>query len=410
MSVINQMLVDLEERRAVDQPAIEARQTAYVAAGAPRRARRVPRAVVWGFVSVVVAAATYAAHQVSDSDLLSLLDRAASSAAASTRHAPGVDLDNEQSRPHPVDNSAPLPDPHPPASLPHTAVANAASLHETTDALADDVVRERPDPQVVNTSAEHPPLAVQAKPERKLQAIKPPPPSRPTETAVAVASVAAPAELTAPSRTAQREAQVRKVPREPSPEQRFAQLLADARHALAGGDTAQASTLVRHALRLAPGNAAAAELLLAVQLRSGDTDAAITTLRDVLHRDPHNAAYAQALARLLAARGEHQPAVVHLRNALAGGRGDGQSLALLAGLERRIGDHESAAAHYLDALAHDRNVAVWWLGLGMSLERLEQPAEARAAFEEAQRIGGLDGEVAAFLQQRLAKLDAAAAR
>ena len=55
-------------------------------------------------------------------------------------------------------------------------------------------------------------------------------------------------------------------------------------------------------------------------------------------------------------------------------------------------------------------VAVWWLGLGMSLERLAQPDEARAAFVEAQRIGGLDGDVAAFVEKRLVRLDAAPSR
>jgi MSHA biogenesis protein MshN len=205
-------------------------------------------------------------------------------------------------------------------------------------------------------------------------------------------------------------ARIKKVPRKPSPQALFAQHLANARNALAEGDMVIAEKLVQQAMRLAPGNAAATELLLAVQLRRGDTDAAIATLREGLVRDPANAAYATTLARLLTARGEHQAAIDYLRAALGRGRSDGAALALLAGLERRVGDHESAAAHYVDALAQDHSVAVWWMGLGVSLERLRQPAEAHAAFSEAQRIGGLDREVAAFVEQRLASLKAAAAR
>jgi len=414
VSVINQMLVDLEERRAADRPAIQARQTAYVAAGVSHRKQRIPRALAWSVAVLILGAAAYAVHRSGDSsELFSLLGRTVSSAVAGTREEPATPVANF---------SGSSPDPYPVDVIEQTeefahkavlSVVSARSLTVTPDnSAAVDVptvakTQKEPARQRQSTQARPQP---KAKPQPVVALAAPPP--EPAAQPVAAPAVSKPARKQgqARKRAVEPAVQVKKVHREPSPQERFALFLADARYALAQGDTARAKSLVQRAMQLAPGNAAAAELLLEVQLRSGDTDAATKTLREGLQRDPHNAAYAQALARLLAAQGEDNAAIGYLRTALANGRADGQSLALLAGLERRVGDHESAAAHYVDALAQDRTVAVWWLGLGMSLESLAQPDEARAAFVEAQRIGGLDGDVAAFVEERLVRLDAAPSR
>lgn len=413
MSVINQMLVDLEERRAADRPAIQARQTAYVAAGVSRCTRRIPRALVWALAALILGAAAYTVHGGGhSSELFSLLSRTVSSAVAGTREEPA-----EPS----AASSGSRPDPYPvdvieqTEEFAHNTVLSVASARSLTVMPDNSAIVDAPTAAVTQKKPTRQYQSTQAKPQPKkpepvvaVTTLRAEPTVRPA--AAPVAAKPARKEEQAQKREVESAAPVNKVHREPSPQERFALFLGDARYALAQGDTAQANSLVRRAMQLAPGNAAAAELLLEVQLRSGDTDAAMKTLREGLRRDPHNAAYAQALARLLAAHGEDKEAIGYLRTALANGRVDGQSLALLAGLERRIGDHESAAAHYLDALAQDRTVAVWWLGLGMSLESLAQPAEARAAFVEAQRIGGLDEDVAAFVDKRLVRLDAASSR
>jgi len=414
VSVINQMLVDLEERRAADRPAIQARQTAYVAAGVSRRTRCIPRALVGGLAVLILGASAYAVHRGGyGSQLFSLLGRAVSSAVAGTREeptAPVATFTESGLDPYPVDVIEQT------EEFAHKAILSVASARSLTvtpdtsaavDVLPAAKTQKEPARQHQSTQAKPQP---KAKPEPVVAVATPR--AEPAVRPVAVPAVAKPArkEVQVRKREVEPADQVKKVHREPSPQKRFALFLADARYALAQGDTARAKSLVQRAMQLAPGNAAAAELLLEVQLRSGDTGAAMKTLRESLRRDPHNAAYAQALARLLAAHGEDKEAIGYLRTALANGRVDGQSLALLAGLERRVGDHESAAAHYVDALAQDRTVAVWWLGLGMSLESLAQPAEARAAFGEAQRIGGLDVDVAAFVEKRLAGLGAAPAR
>jgi len=427
VSVINQMLVDLEARRAADRPAIQARQTAYTAAGAPRRVQRVPRAMFWGLVVLIFAAAVYAAHRSGYGELLSLLDPAVSSAVASTSDEPRTAPGTARAVPGQKDNLTTRPDlvhiadvPEQVAAPAAAPVASAAHVSTTPDTrnnstTVHDQRAVPPREKTAKKPAPPAPAPVQPKPLPVIAdaapQIQPKVQTAAQTDAAPQASSSAERELQElPEITAEPVAQITIVPRKPSPQERFVQYLADARNALAKGDPATAETLVQKALSLAPGNVAAAELLLAAQLRRGDTDAAVATLREALIRDPRNAGYARVLARLLAGRGEHQAAVDYLRTALANGQGDGSSLALLAGLERHIGDHESAAAHYVDALAQDRSVAVWWMGLGVSLERLRQPAEARAAFSEAQRIGGLDSEVAAFVEQRLARLDAEAGR
>ena len=404
MSVINQMLEDLEARRAADKPALAARQLSYET-GTPRRGpRRRLRLLVWAFAAVTAGTLLYAGGKAGHLQSLALLDAPVSQAVAGTRNEL-LEALQEHAREAATDRGGPRRsvDLHPPETLRETLAGAgenagggeataAASLRRAETGPA---VRARPPADSASVQADQQEVPRLRQRERKTIA-----PAKAPVTQIAAASPPA----------AQTGTRMKIVPRPPTAEARFAEHLADARRALARRDTVGARESVRQALRLAPDNAAAAELLVAVQLHGGDRDGAIATLRAALGRDPHNTAYAQTLARLLAARGETGPALEYLRAAHANGRGDGDYLALMAALERRSGDHQSAAAHYLEALALNRSVALWWLGLGMSLEQLQRPDEARAAFQEAQRIGGLAREVAAFVERRVAGLEASSER
>ncbi len=404
MSVINQMLEDLEARRAADKPALAARQLSYET-GTPRRVpRRRLRLLVWAFAAVTAGTLLYAGGKAGHLQSLALLDAPVSQAVAGTRNEL-LEALQDHTREAASDPGRPRrsADLHPPETLRETPAGASENAVGGEATAAASLRRAEPGPAV----PARPPAdsaSVQADrqevPRLRQREHKTIAPAKAPVTQIAAASPPA----------AQTGTRMKIVPRPPTAEARFAEHLADARRALARRDTVGARESVQQALRLAPDNAAAAELLVAVQLHGGDRDGAIATLRAALGRDPHNTAYAQTLARLLAARGETGPALEYLRAAHANGRGDGDYLALMAALERRSGDHQSAAAHYVEALALNRSVALWWLGLGMSLEQLQRPDEARAAFQEAQRIGGLAREVAAFVERRVAGLEASSER
>ena len=132
MSVINQMLVDLEERRAADRPAIEARQTAY-AAGPRHRLLRVPRSARWAVAIAAVVAVVYASHQINYSAFLALLEQA-TSAVAGTRDKAVTTAVHVGSSSQPITQS-PRPNPHPPLALAQPAGASVTPVRTSTLSL-----------------------------------------------------------------------------------------------------------------------------------------------------------------------------------------------------------------------------------------------------------------------------------
>ena len=66
--------------------------------------------------------------------------------------------------------------------------------------------------------------------------------------------------------------------------------------------------------------------------------------------------------------------------------------------------HAEAAAAYRRVLQIAPKRAVWWMGLGLSLEALGDRARALQAYGRAQRLGTLTGEVRSFVDARVIAL------
>ena len=79
--------------------------------------------------------------------------------------------------------------------------------------------------------------------------------------------------------------------------------------------------------------------------------------------------------------------------------------ALQAGVAQRAGDHMTAIAAYRRALAQPGANAVWWVGLGLSLEATGEPIEARNAYTRATAEARLPADVRRYVAERLAALD-----
>ena len=90
---------------------------------------------------------------------------------------------------------------------------------------------------------------------------------------------------------------------------------------------------------------------------------------------------------------------------------DPQQDDLLALAWQRLGRHEQAVTRYRRLLQREPAVARHWIGLGLSLEQLQRPAEARAAYARARDLGGLSERLEAFVEERLrpSTLDSASA-
>jgi len=81
------------------------------------------------------------------------------------------------------------------------------------------------------------------------------------------------------------------------------------------------------------------------------------------------------------------------------GRDCGRDLVL-----QRLGRHAEAADAYRAALGAQRATPHAWMGLGISLEALQQKPEAAQAFRNALASGPVSGELRTFAEQRIRAL------
>lgn len=148
----------------------------------------------------------------------------------------------------------------------------------------------------------------------------------------------------------------------------------------------------------------ARELLANVLTSESRTNEAMTLLERGLARAPEHTPFTLRLARLHVRQGNPESGVTVLERSLPASLGDGNYHALLAGLYQQTGQAAEAAAVYRDLVRTHSDQAVWWLGLGLSLEDADQPDRAAAAYRRARDTGNLDAELAVFVSDRIERL------
>ncbi len=172
------------------------------------------------------------------------------------------------------------------------------------------------------------------------------------------------------------------------------------------GRTAHGETLLRQALQRDPDYVAARGVLAGMLLRAGRLVEAGEVLREGLRRTPNHILFVRLYARVLLAQGQGAAAVRLLEQHRPSA---GQALdydALLAALYQRTGRYQQAVDLYRRLVATRPRRGAWWLGLGLALEGTGQPAQAREAYTEAVRTGTLDAASRAYVQRRLGVLGA----
>lgn len=192
-----------------------------------------------------------------------------------------------------------------------------------------------------------------------------------------------------------------------TPEQRAQQAFQQAVALLGRGRQADAFAVLAEALEHDPNHLRARETLAALQLNTGRLSEAEATLHDGLTLDPAAAPLAKLHARILMERGDTTAAIAVLEPALPNAQTDADYLALLAALLARDSRHAEAVQGYEMLLRLRPDAGPWWMGLALSLEALGNTAQALPAYERA-RSSGLNGKVAAYVDGRIQALRAAA--
>jgi MSHA biogenesis protein MshN len=180
--------------------------------------------------------------------------------------------------------------------------------------------------------------------------------------------------------------------------------LRQAMMALHDGKSAEAEDRLRAALTIDPLSDKARQALLGLYIERGRREDAERLLEDRLRADRKHGGFAMALARLQLERGANGDALITLQRSLPYGETSADYQAMLANALARVGRHREAAERF-DAAARlaPRN-PLWLMGLGMELRADKRPTEARAAFQRAQEVGGLNAQLAGFVEQQLREL------
>jgi len=167
------------------------------------------------------------------------------------------------------------------------------------------------------------------------------------------------------------------------------------------GRVEEASELLGKVLQFDPANTSARQTLAGLLVEGKRYDEAQRSLQDGLKLDPSQTGLAMILARLQVEQGDIQSALKTLQRSLpyAVERPDYQ--AFLAALLQREGRHKEAIEHYSQALRKSPGSGVWLMGLGISLQAENRLAEAQEAFNRAKASHTLSPELQAFVDQQL---------
>ncbi len=158
------------------------------------------------------------------------------------------------------------------------------------------------------------------------------------------------------------------------------------------------------ALKHNPAHAGVRQGLFGMMIDAKQYAEAEQIMQEGLQLNPAQIGYAMALARLQLDRGNTQAAVDTLNKSLAYAQNNADYLSFLAALLQRQKRHGEAVGHYMMALKLQPQSGVWLMGLGISLQALNRNAEAQEAFRRAKASGNLNPDLQAYVDQRLSQL------
>jgi Flp pilus assembly protein TadD len=174
---------------------------------------------------------------------------------------------------------------------------------------------------------------------------------------------------------------------------------------IARGRATEAMELLVQVLNRQPTHAEARSSLAALLAEAGKREQALQVLLAGGEVDPGR--FAIPAAQLQAEMGDLRGALQTLAR-VPHARRNAAYEALQAGVAQRAGDHMTAIAAYRRALAQPGADAVCLVGLAVSLEATGEPLEARNAYARAAADAKVPADVRRYASERLAALDSQA--
>lgn len=226
--------------------------------------------------------------------------------------------------------------------------------------------------------------------------------------APSVASVPEPVQPAAPDKP---KAHPKPLPASPAapikrvtPQQQSENLYRQAVGLLQQGRVAEARATLEQALQENAVNHEARQLLVSLLLEGKHTGEALSLLQEGVRIAPEQSGFVMALARLQVEAGDAATALQTMEQGAPYAGGDAEFLGFHATLLQRNGRHAEAIPRYLAALQSNPANVGWLVGMGISLEAEHRDAEARTAYARAQQVGLPSAELSDFVAQRLQRL------
>ena len=374
MSLINQMLKDIDQRQGHAGSAGSGASGMALNVARNRSAAKAPVWLWWGILVLVVLTVAYGLRHMARQTTMPATP-SAQQAGASPREGPPVAQAASADTPVPVVHQALLPAAEPAAAIADQPVkpAQPAVRERVPDALQAPVVRqpEENSKPAVTATAGGMAVPVQGKTDNRNDAPAP-------------VSVLTPGQVT----------------RVLSAEQRADNAYRDAASLLRQGAALEAQKSLRQALADQPTHLEARLLYAQVLQGEGRSSDAKAVLAEGITLKPQAFAFHAALAQMQLLGRESEQAVTTLERGLLAAGDNAAYHALLAAALQQQAHHTEAVAHYVIALRQQPDSSNWLVGLGVSLQAQGQLSSAAEAYQRALDLG-LPASLSQFARDRL---------
>lgn len=175
--------------------------------------------------------------------------------------------------------------------------------------------------------------------------------------------------------------------------------------ALRKGQIEKGERLFQQALAQYPQHIKSREMLAGIYIKAGRYVEASELLKQGVALNGGHSMFRKLYARVLLEQNALDSAVAILERRLPQMNEDIDYYALLAALYQRQGRHENAVALYQNMLRQNPMVGIWWIGMGISREKLGDSQAARAAYEKARASGTLAAPMVQYTDNRLTALN-----
>jgi MSHA biogenesis protein MshN len=167
------------------------------------------------------------------------------------------------------------------------------------------------------------------------------------------------------------------------------------------GRASDAEKHLKSALEISAEHTGARELLSGLVLQRGHWREAEKILEQGVEKVPAYYPFSQLLARVYVEHDADRKALTVMEASRPAGAGNADYMGFLAALYQRAGKHQEAISAYTEAIKLSPAEGRSWLGMGISLEAIQNWNAAGEAYQRAIDTGALDDNLLKYARQRL---------